>query len=61
MCIVMDYYKLGDLHQTLRSRHDRGDMLGEEELMKWVGQLVEALVYLHEKKLIHRYIATLRW
>ena len=54
VCIVMDYYKLGDLDQTLKSKHARGEQLEEEVLMKWVGQMVEALMYVHGMKLIHR-------
>ena len=50
----MDYYKLGDLDQTLRSKQARGEMLDAQDLMKWVGQMVEALVYVHDMKLIHR-------
>ena len=56
MCIVMDYYKLGDLDLALKSRNARGEMLEEHVLMKWVGQILEGLVYVHEQKLIHRYV-----
>ncbi len=54
VCIVMDYYKLGDLDQTLRNKRKIKEMLEEAVLRKWVGQMVEALVYVHEKNIIHR-------
>lgn len=57
MCIVMEYYRLGDLEQALRHRHAHGDMLGllgQEQLMRWLGQMLDALVYTHGMKLIHR-------
>lgn len=52
----MDYYKLGDLEQTLRKKRSMKEMLEEAVLRKWVGQMVEALVYVHGKNIIHRYL-----
>lgn len=56
VCIVMDYYQLGDLEKALRQRRSKGTSLEAQVLYKWLGQMVEALHYVHDQKMIHRYI-----
>ena len=54
VCIVMDYYQLGDLEKALRQRRSKGTSLEAQVLYKWLGQMVEALHYVHDQKMIHR-------
>ena len=50
----MDYYKKGDLNLTLEAMNARGEMLEVMVLRTWVGQITEAMLYMHGKNLIHR-------
>lgn len=54
VCIVMDFYQLGDLEKALRQRRSKGTSLEAQVLYKWLGQMVEALHYVHNQKMIHR-------
>eukprot|EP00056_Hartaetosiga_gracilis_P002485 m.54025 g.54025 ORF g.54025 m.54025 type:complete len:605 (+) comp11071_c0_seq4:95-1909(+) len=54
VCIVMDYYEAGDLDNVIRKQRAKEKALPETVLKKWVGQLVEALAFVHGKKVIHR-------
>ena len=50
----MDYYQLGDLEKALRQRRSKGTSLEAQVLYKWLGQMIEALHYVHDQKMIHR-------
>ncbi|XP_068695126.1 uncharacterized protein [Montipora foliosa] len=54
VCIVMDYYKLGDLDKALKQKRAKGDAIPELVLKKWFGQMVNALAFVHSKSMIHR-------
>lgn len=54
VCIVMHYYELGDLERALRQRRSKGIFLEKDVMYKWLGEMVEALHYVHEQKMIHR-------
>ncbi|XP_033115678.1 serine/threonine kinase-like domain-containing protein STKLD1 [Anneissia japonica] len=54
VCIVMDYYKMGDLDRVLKQKRTKGEKVDELILKKWFGQMLEALVFVHKKKVIHR-------
>lgn len=54
VCIVMDYYETGDLEQVLKTQRAKETHLPEMILKKWFGQMVEALAFVHKKKVIHR-------
>uniref|UniRef100_H2Z7A6 non-specific serine/threonine protein kinase n=1 Tax=Ciona savignyi TaxID=51511 RepID=H2Z7A6_CIOSA len=54
VCIVMDYYELGDLAKVLKTKRLKQENIDEMILRKWLGQMVEALVFVHNKKVIHR-------
>nr|XP_018670905.1 serine/threonine kinase-like domain-containing protein STKLD1 [Ciona intestinalis] len=54
VCIVMDYYELGDLAKVLKTKRVKQENIDEMILRKWLGQMVEALVFVHNKKVIHR-------
>ncbi|XP_066293855.1 serine/threonine kinase-like domain-containing protein STKLD1 isoform X2 [Branchiostoma lanceolatum] len=54
VCIVMEYYKMGDLDKVLRQKRSKKESIEELILKKWFGQMVEALVFVHKKEVIHR-------
>ncbi|XP_028411067.1 serine/threonine kinase-like domain-containing protein STKLD1 isoform X2 [Dendronephthya gigantea] len=54
VCIVMEYYKLGDLEKVLRQKRSKQENIEEMVLKKWLGQIVEALAFVHRHKVIHR-------
>jgi probable inactive protein kinase-like protein SgK071 len=54
VCIVMEYYKMGDLDRVLKQRRSKREYIEEVILKKWLGQMLEALVFVHKKQTIHR-------
>ncbi|XP_070581939.1 serine/threonine kinase-like domain-containing protein STKLD1 [Ptychodera flava] len=54
VCIVMDYYKFGDLDKVLRQKRGSKENIEELVLKKWFGQMIEALAFVHKKQVIHR-------
>ena len=48
--LIMDYAPGG----TLRQRYPKGRRIAPAQIVSYVGQIAEALLYAHEKKLIHR-------
>ena len=46
---------MGDLDKVLKGKREQSTPLEELVLKKWMGQLVEALHYVHEQGMIHRY------
>ena len=54
MCLVMEYYQNGDLKTFLRKNRVSQVVVDQTLVMKWVGQMVDGLVYVHKNKMIHR-------
>ncbi|RDD44451.1 Serine/threonine kinase-like domain-containing protein STKLD1 [Trichoplax sp. H2] len=54
VCIVMEYYKMGDLDRVLKQKRQKNEYIEELILKKWIGQMIEALVFVHKKQVIHR-------
>ncbi|CAK8673061.1 unnamed protein product [Clavelina lepadiformis] len=54
VCIVMDFYEMGDLAKVLKTKRLKQENIDEVILKKWLGQMVEALVFVHKKEVIHR-------
>jgi serine/threonine-protein kinase len=54
--LVMDYVAGRDLHEIVRERQKSGGLLTQEEVLSWVGQLLDALEYLHDQEppVLHR-------
>lgn len=54
--LVMDYVAGRDLQEILREQQKSGESLGEEQVLTWAVQLLDALEYLHEQAppVIHR-------
>ncbi len=55
MCLVMEYFKDGDLDVALKEYRTNQEEIAHELIMKWVGQLIDALNYVHKNEMIHRY------
>lgn len=54
VCIVMDFYEAGDLDNVIRKQRSKETPLPETVLKKWFGQMVEAIAFFHDQKVIHR-------
>ncbi len=58
LCIVMEYIKgfnLQEINESSRTLIKDGKILLSESIIKlWLKQLLEALIYLHGKKVVHR-------
>ncbi|XP_057289397.1 serine/threonine kinase-like domain-containing protein STKLD1 [Hydractinia symbiolongicarpus] len=54
VCIVMEYYKMGDLDKALKQKRAKSTAIEELILKKWFGQMLEAIVFVHNKQVIHR-------
>ena len=53
-CIEWLLPNAGDLENVLKQQRAKEQSLPENILKKWVGQMVEALAFVHSKKVIHR-------
>lgn len=54
VCIVMEYYPLKDLEVCLKKKRSNREKLDELVLKKWIGQMLDAMTFVHEKGVIHR-------
>jgi len=54
VCIVMEYYKMGDLEKAVKQKRTKTSAIEEMIIKKWFGQMLEALVFVHKKQVIHR-------
>ncbi|XP_069122430.1 serine/threonine kinase-like domain-containing protein STKLD1 [Argopecten irradians] len=54
MTISMDYFPLGTLGTMLQKHRESKEAIPEETIKTWVGQVIEGLVYVHQRGIIHR-------
>ena len=52
--IVKELCTNGDLRAAIRVQMQSGEPFSEEQLQLWFYQMFNAIVYLHDKKIIHR-------
>ena len=57
LCIVMEFCENGDLAQLLKVQH--GQFLEEDTIWKYFIEVCLALLYLHNRKILHRDIKTM--
>eukprot|EP00826_Nyctotherus_ovalis_P022917 TRINITY_DN17675_c0_g1_i2.p1 TRINITY_DN17675_c0_g1~~TRINITY_DN17675_c0_g1_i2.p1 ORF type:complete len:568 (-),score=127.98 TRINITY_DN17675_c0_g1_i2:234-1937(-) len=57
LCIVMEYCENGDLSRLLAGQH--GQFLEEDAIWKYFIEICLALLYLHNRKILHRDIKTM--
>eukprot|EP00035_Acanthoeca_spectabilis_P030351 m.9052 g.9052 ORF g.9052 m.9052 type:complete len:696 (+) comp4133_c0_seq1:420-2507(+) len=58
VCIVMEYCDSGDLSMAVQRKSALGQNFTEDQIMEWTIQLLLALRYLHDRKILHRDIKT---
>lgn len=56
LCIVMVYCEGGDIYSKIKSA--KGHRIAENQVMDWFAQILLALLYLHEKRILHRDLKT---
>ncbi|KAK3087169.1 hypothetical protein FSP39_002522 [Pinctada imbricata] len=54
MVIAMEFFPKGHLGQVIQKARDENDVIPEELIRKYLGQILEALMYAHNKNIIHR-------
>ncbi|XP_046542734.1 serine/threonine kinase-like domain-containing protein STKLD1 [Haliotis rubra] len=54
VCIVMDYYSKGDLKKIIQQYQKNKQPMEEEVLKRYLGEILEALIFVHRKGVIHR-------
>ena len=58
LCVVMAYCEGGDLAQVIKKRAKAEQFFAEHEVLDWFIQLVLALDYVHNLKILHRDLKT---
>ncbi|XP_071097519.1 serine/threonine kinase-like domain-containing protein STKLD1 [Haliotis cracherodii] len=54
VCIVMDYYSKGDLKKIIQQYQKDKQPMEEEVVKRYLGEILEALIFVHRKGVIHR-------
>ncbi|XP_039265397.1 serine/threonine kinase-like domain-containing protein STKLD1 [Styela clava] len=54
VCIVMNFYEMGDLAKVIKTKRQKQEPIEEMIIKKWTGQMIEGLVFVHNKQVIHR-------
>eukprot|EP00388_Colpodella_angusta_P022124 GDKJ01056439.1.p1 GENE.GDKJ01056439.1~~GDKJ01056439.1.p1 ORF type:complete len:1283 (+),score=379.14 GDKJ01056439.1:1-3849(+) len=52
--IIMEYCNAGDLWSLLKKCRENNKILPVDVVFKWFAQMVEALAFIHSKKILHR-------
>ncbi|KAM3912069.1 serine/threonine kinase-like domain-containing protein STKLD1 [Leptodactylus fuscus] len=53
-CLVMDYCDGGNLEEMAQDHRRKGTVINEKVIQRFLGYTVNALVYIHRKRVIHR-------
>ncbi|GAX79942.1 hypothetical protein CEUSTIGMA_g7382.t1 [Chlamydomonas eustigma] len=58
LCLIMAHCEGGDLFQHIKRKRKEGQSIEEEQVWKWLVQLLLSLSYCHSKKILHRDVKT---
>lgn len=58
LCIIMDYAEGGDLYSKITEQKKTGRGYSEDQIMTWFCQILLALKYIHDRKILHRDLKT---
>lgn len=56
--IVMIYCDGGDIYSKIKASASKGKNFPENQIVDWLAQMALALLYLHERKILHRDMKT---
>ena len=56
--IVMVYCDGGDIYSKIKANSSKGKNFPEQQIVDWLAQMALALLYLHERKILHRDMKT---
>lgn len=56
LCLVMVFCEGGDMYSKIKS--SKGKKFPEAQILEWFAQILLALLYLHERKILHRDLKT---
>lgn len=56
--IVMVYCDGGDIYSKIKGNQSKGKNFPENQIVDWLAQMALALLYLHERKILHRDMKT---
>ncbi|KAJ6651842.1 hypothetical protein lerEdw1_016438 [Lerista edwardsae] len=56
LCFVMPFSDRGDLATVIKARRQQNDKFPDFVIRKFLGQMVDALVYIHQQNIFHRNI-----
>ncbi|NXD09228.1 STKL1 protein, partial [Nothocercus nigrocapillus] len=54
LCLVMQHSGQGDLLSLIKEKRQKSEKITDKVILKFLGQMVDALFYIHEQNIIHR-------
>ncbi|NXL58965.1 STKL1 protein, partial [Chordeiles acutipennis] len=54
LCLVMQHLGQGDLSSVIKGKRQKSEKITDMVILKFLGQMVDALFYIHKQNIIHR-------
>ncbi|XP_025950226.1 serine/threonine kinase-like domain-containing protein STKLD1 isoform X1 [Dromaius novaehollandiae] len=54
LCLVMQHSGQGDLSSLIKEKRQKSEKITDKVILKFLGQMVDALFYIHKQNIIHR-------
>ncbi|NWV38978.1 STKL1 protein, partial [Grantiella picta] len=54
LCLVMQHSGQGDLSALIKEKRQKSEKIEDRVLQKFLGQMVDALLYIHKQNILHR-------
>ncbi|NXN51799.1 STKL1 protein, partial [Rynchops niger] len=54
LCLVMQHSGQGDLSSVIKEKRQKSEKITDMVIMKFLGQMVDALFYIHKQNIFHR-------